>query len=99
MLLEVSSEERLVGKIIPVGYFFQWEIGGLQSDFDFQCEEFIDDFFSGNLTYLFSNGRKVACRNTKLLGIKGYIPLCGTVGVYQVNELFEDEAILKEKKK
>lgn len=44
---------------------------------------------AGNLAYLFSNSRKVACRNTKLLGIKGYIPLHGTIAVYQVNELFE----------
>ena len=89
MLFEVAPEERLVGKIVAVGYLFQRQVGGLQGDFNLQCEEFVNKFFSGNLTYLFSNGRKVACRNAKLLGIKSYIPLCGTMGVYQVNELLE----------
>lgn len=45
MLLEITSEEGLIRKLELVGYFLYAQIGGLEQDFYFQYDMFVDDAF------------------------------------------------------
>ena len=89
MLLEVAAEERLVGEVVFLGYFFHGEGGGLQGHLQFQHQHFVDDVFGRVLPHLLRDGREVTGGDAEPLGIEAHVALRGAVGVRQVDELLE----------
>jgi hypothetical protein len=62
MLLEVASEERLVGKAVSVGYFLQRQFGRLQRYFQFQNQVPVNDALGCLSSYLPGNGSTGCCQ-------------------------------------
>lgn len=89
VLLEVATEEGLVGEAVFVGDFLERKIGGLQGDFELQHQVVVDDLLGGGGTHLLGDGGQVAGGDAELVGVEGDVALGGAIGIDQNHEFLE----------
>lgn len=90
MLLEITSEEGLIGEAKLIGYFLDAQIGGLQQGLYLEDNMTVYDIFGCDARYILHYGGKIARGDEQFGCIKGYFPLGGAIAVYQLDETLEN---------
>lgn len=89
MSLKIPTQIRLVGKIQPVCYLLNTEIGRLEEYLYFKCRKIINHFFGRMTCQRTTDARQVLSRNTEFACIENDIPLRTAIFVHQSNELMK----------
>jgi len=87
--LKIPTQIRLVGKIQPVCYLLNTEIGRLEEYLYFKCRKIINHFFGRMTCQQTTDARQVLSRNTEFACIENDIPLRTAIFVHQSNELMK----------
>ena len=89
MLLEITPQIGLVGKMQAVGDLLHRQIRRLQEHLDLQQHRAVDELLGRAMRDIAHDGREITCRNAEFVGIERHLALLRTVFVHQRDETVE----------
>ena len=79
VLLEVATEEGLIGEVHPVGDLLYIQSTVFELMLDLCDRMMVDDRLGTLAAHALGDVREVAWGNVQCLGIEGYLPFCGAM--------------------
>ena len=93
MLLEIATEERLVGKVHPVGDFLDVEMAVFELVLDLHDRMAVDDRLGALAAHGQGDVGEVARGDVERLRVEGDLPLGGAMAQYELQELLEQHLL------